>query len=65
MKIAEQRVRLVKTLDPKALPVGTLGTLIDAPIRQGLNIVVWDTGDAIPMFSKEIEVITIHDKEAR
>lgn len=52
------RVRLISSLDPGQLPIGTIGTILDGPIvTHGMNLVQWDNGMIIPMYRFEIEEV--------
>lgn len=52
---AGQRVRLIKTLAPEKLPLGTLGTVLDS--SDLMEWVRWDNGMEIPMFKRETEAV--------
>lgn len=50
------RVRLIHTLSPDELPIGTIGTILDGDlVSDGMNLVRWDNGMIIAMYRHEIE----------
>lgn len=53
-----KRVRLIKTLDEKAMPIGTEGIITEGTMdKPGMLIIQWDNGRRIPMYRNELEEI--------
>ena len=51
-----ERARLIKTKEPRKLPIGTLGTVVDGTLNQrGMMLIKWDTGHLVPMYRYEVE----------
>lgn len=54
-----ERVRLVKTLAPDALHIGTHGIVIEGTMAEpGMVRVRFDTGHVINMYRHELELVT-------
>jgi len=58
-----KRVRLLKTLNPDALPIGSTGTILKGTMDEpGMLLIQWDHGATIPMYRNELEAIPCAEK---
>jgi len=53
-----RRVKLVKTLNEKEIPIGTEGTIVYGTMdKPGMLLIDWDNGYRIPMYRNELVAI--------